>query len=311
MKLADIFADRDAAPEALRGSAIALGNFDGVHKGHQAVIADARAAATARGLKLAAAVFEPHPRQFFQRDATPFRLQSPGQRVRALSALGVEVVFQIGFDAALSALTDEQFAAQELSARIGAAHVSVGADFTFGQGRMGDADSLTALGGQNGFSVRVAPVLKEDGAQKVSSSTIRAAISEGRMEQAAALLTRAWAIEGIVLPGAARGRGIGFPTANLSMGAYQSPRLGVYAVRADTGGERVPGVANIGVRPTVGGAEEPLLEAHLFDFDGDLYGRRIEVELISFLRAEQKFESLDALKAQIAIDAGAAKAALR
>jgi riboflavin kinase/FMN adenylyltransferase len=262
-------------------------------------------------VKLAAAVFEPHPRQFFQREPTPFRLQSPGQRVRALSALGVQIVFQIAFDATLAALTDEQFAARELAARIGAAHVSVGADFTFGKGRMGDAQSLVTFGAKNGFSVSVAPVLNGDNSEKISSSTIRAALSEGRMEEAATLLTRPWAIEGIVLPGAARGRGIGFPTANLSLGIYQRPRFGVYAVRVDTGaGALAPGVANIGVRPTVGGAEEPLLEAHLFDFDGDLYGRRVEVELARFLRAEQKFENLDALKMQIALDADAAKAAL-
>jgi riboflavin kinase/FMN adenylyltransferase len=306
----DVFSDSGPAPDALRGRAVTLGNFDGVHRGHQAVIGLAAEAAKARGLKLAAAVFEPHPRQFFQPDGAPFRLQSPGQRISALAALGVETVFQIEFNAALAALTDAQFARTQLAERIGAAHVTVGADFTFGKGRMGNAQSLAAAGESNGFSVSVADVLTENADQKVSSSTIRHALAEGRMDAAAALLTRPWAIEGVVGPGQARGRTIGFRTANIALGAYQRPRYGVYAVRAMAGGAKRQGVANIGVRPTVGGTDEPLVEAHLFDFDGDLYGRRVEVELIKFLRPEQKFESFDALKAQIATDAAAAKAAL-
>lgn len=306
----EVFSDHGAAPAHLRGAAIALGNFDGVHRGHQAVIGVAADAARTRGLRLAAAVFEPHPRQFFQPNAAPFRLQSPGQRMRALAALGVEIVFQIAFDAELAALTDEDFARLQLSERIGAAHVAIGADFTFGKGRMGDAHSLAAAGGHNGFSVSVTQVLTESGTDKVSSSTIRAAIEGGNMMEAAALLTRPWAIEGIVLPGAARGRTIGFPTANIALGAYQRPRFGVYAVRIDAGGVTRDGVANIGVRPTIGGGEEPLVEVNVFDFEGDLYGRRIEVQLIKFLRPEQKFENLDALKAQIAEDAVAAKAVL-
>jgi riboflavin kinase/FMN adenylyltransferase len=305
-----VFSDSGPAPDALRGNAIALGNFDGVHRGHQAVLKRAAEAAKARGLRLAAAVFEPHPRQFFQPNAAPFRLQSPGQRINALAALGVEIVFQIEFNAALAALTDEEFARTELAERIGAAHVIVGADFTFGKARMGDAQALVAAGARNGFSVSITDVLTESADQKVSSSTIRKAIAEGRMDEAAALLTRPWAIEGIVLPGQARGRTIGFRTANISLGAYQRPHNGVYAVRVMAGGAKRQGVANIGVRPTVGGADEPLVEAHLFDFEGDLYGRRIEVELIKFLRSEQKFESFDALKAQIATDAANAKAAL-
>ncbi|MEJ0022053.1 MAG: bifunctional riboflavin kinase/FAD synthetase [Alphaproteobacteria bacterium] len=305
-----VFSDTGAAPLSLRGNAVALGNFDGVHRGHQAVIKLAAEAARARGLRLAAAVFEPHPRQFFQPDAAPFRLQSPGQRINALAALGVEIVFQIEFNAALAALTDEQFARAELAERIGAAHVTVGADFTFGKARMGDAPALIAAGKRYGFAVSIADVLNESSAQKVSSSTIRKAIAEGRMDEAEALLTRPWAIEGVVMPGQARGRTIGFRTANITLGAYQRPAYGVYAVRVVAGGARRQGVANIGVRPTVGGASEPLVEAHLFDFEGDLYGRRIEVELIKFLRPEQKFESFDALKTQIATDAANAKAAL-
>lgn len=306
-----VFSEQARAPEALRGTALALGNFDGVHRGHQAVIALAAEAAGARGLRRAVAVFEPHPRQFFQPTIAPFRLQSPGQRVRALEALGVDIVFQIGFDATLAALTDQAFAQSVLMERIGAAHVVVGADFTFGKGRMGNVDTLAAAGARCGFTVGVASVLTEGGDHKVSSSTIRAALAAGRVDEAAGLLTRPWAIEGIVLPGQARGRTIGFPTANVALGAYQRPALGVYAVRVDTGAGVYAGVANIGVRPTIGGGSEPLLEANLFDFAGDLYGRRIEVALIKFLRAERKFESFDALRAQIAEDAASARAALR
>ena len=174
---------------------------------------------------------------------------------------------------------------------------------------MGDAKSLAAYGAEAGFSTSLVPVV--GGAEKISSSTIRAALTEGRMEDAAALLTRPWAIEGVVMPGAARGRTIGFPTLNVPLGAYQRPAYGVYAVRVDIGdGAQRAGVANLGVKPSVGANNEPLLEIHLFDFEGDLYGRRVEAGLMKFIRPERKFESFDALKAQIAQDAIAARAAL-
>jgi riboflavin kinase/FMN adenylyltransferase len=307
----EVFAEDEPAPPRLRGASIALGNFDGVHRGHQVIVGDALGAARTRGLCAAAAVFEPHPRQVLQPHGPPFRLQSPGQRARALAALGVEIVFELRFDRALAQLSDEEFARAQLRDRLGAAHVSVGADFTFGRNRMGDAQTLAKLGVANGFSVGVCAVLGGGDGPKISSSAIRNAIAEGRMDEAASLLTRPWAIEGLVLPGAARGRTIGFPTANLSLGAYARPRLGVYAAQVDVGdGARRQAVANVGVKPTLGGASEPLLEAHLFDYEGDLYGRRIEVGLIRFLRAERKFPDFAALQRQIAEDAAAAKAIL-
>lgn len=296
-------------PDDARGAAIALGNFDGVHRGHQAVIASARAAAEETCASLGVLVFEPHPRRFFKPDAAPFRLQTSAQRARALAVAGVDEVFEIGFDAALANSTDREFAERLLRDCIGATHVSVGADFRFGRGRMGDASSLRALGEELGFSVdAVAPV---GGAAKISSTLVRDAIAAGDMKQAADLLGRPWAIEGEVARGFARGRELGMPTANVSLGDYVRPRLGVYATRVDLGdGVLLPAVTSIGVNPTVGALPTPLLEAHLLDFNGDLYGQRIEVELIAFLRDEAKFSDLETMKAQMRQDALDARRAL-
>lgn len=294
----------ERAPGDLRGAAIALGVMDGVHLGHQAVIAEARAIAQATGVPLAAAVFEPHPRHHFQPDAPPFRLQSAAQRVRALEALGVEAVFEIPFGPEVAALSDDDFGREILSKYLGVSHVSVGFDFRYGRGRTGNLESLRQKGEALGFSVGVtAPVLRNG--EKISSTAIRVHIGEGRMDEAAAMLSRPWAIEGDVIQGQQRGSTIGFPTANIALGAYQRPRFGVYAVRVKIDGQTHAGVANCGIRPTVEG-QTPLLEAHVFDFSGDLYGKSIETQFIAFLRAEQKFENFDALKAQIAKDAEAA-----
>jgi riboflavin kinase / FMN adenylyltransferase len=297
-------------PEDARGAAIALGNFDGVHLGHQAVIASARAVADDQDIALGAAVFEPHPRRFFKPDLPPFRLQTPKQRARSLGDAGVEEVFEIGFDAALSQSTDREFAERILRDLLGAAHVSVGADFRFGKGRMGDAASLTKLGDELGFSVEAVESVSE-GAEKISSTGIREAIAVGAMDKAAAMLGRPWAIEGEVLRGFQRGRDFGFPTANLALGDYIRPRLGIYAVRVDLGdGVLLPGVASVGVNPTVGALPEPVVEAHLFDFSGDLYGKQIEVELAAFLRDEAKFDDVEALKHQMKQDVIDARSAL-
>ncbi|MGH6949449.1 MAG: bifunctional riboflavin kinase/FAD synthetase [Vitreimonas sp.] len=298
-----------ALPDDARGASIALGNFDGVHRGHQAVLAAAGEAAERLGANLGAAVFEPHPRRYFQPESAPFRLQTPAQRARALAELGVREVFEIGFDAGTARSSDREFAERVLKDCLGVRHISVGADFRFGRGRMGDVESLTRLGAEFGFGVTaVAPV---GGADKVSSTAARLAIAAGDMEQAEELLGRPWAIEGEVQRGFARGAGLGFPTANLDLGDYVRPKLGVYAVRVDLGdGVLLPGVANAGVNPTVGALPAPLLETHLLDFSGDLYGQRIEVELIHFLRAEAAFESLDALKKQMTQDVIEARRAL-
>ena len=300
----------NSVPEDARGAAIALGNFDGVHRGHQAVIESARLVAEERGIALGAAVFEPHPRRFFKPDTPPFRLQSNAQRARALGDCGVEEVFELPFDEAMAQSSDREFAERVLKDALGAAHVSVGADFHFGKGRSGDVASLTALGGELGFTVAGVEPVNEDGA-KISSTAIREAIAAGGMTRATEMLTRPWAIEGVVLKGFQRGRDFGFPTANLSLGEYVRPRLGVYAVRVDTGdGVFLPGAASVGVNPTVGALPEPLLEAHLFDFSGDLYGKTIEVELAAFLRDEAKFDDVNALKRQMTQDVINARAAL-
>lgn len=306
----DALSPNATIPNDARGAAIALGNFDGVHLGHEAVIASARAVAEARAVSLGAAVFEPHPRRFFKPELPPFRLQTARQRARSLGELGVQEVFELGFDAALAESSDRAFAERVLGDLLGVAHVSVGADFRFGRGRMGDAASLIKLGQELGFSVdAVRPVSR--GSEKISSTAIRDAIAAGALDRAAAMLGRPWAIEGEVHRGFARGRELSFPTANLALGDYVRPRFGVYAVRVDLGdGVLLPGVASVGVNPTVGALAEPLLEAHLFDFSGDLYGRAIEVELTAFLRDEVKFDNVAALRAQMRQDAIDARAAL-
>lgn len=298
-----------AIPQDARGAAIALGNFDGVHLGHQAVIASAELIADARGITLGAAVFEPHPRRFFKPDLPPFRLQSREQRARALAECGVREVFELEFDAAMAQSSDREFAERVLQGVLGAAHVSIGADFRFGKDRCGDATSLTALGAEMGFTVDAVTPVGEG--EKISSSRIRDAIASGDMRAAAAMLGRPWAIEGEVRRGFQRGAEFGVPTANVSLGVYIRPRLGIYAARVDLGdGVLLPGVASVGVNPTVGALPEPLLEAHLFDFSGDLYGRVIEVELIDFLRDEIAFTDVAALKQQMTQDIIDARRAL-
>jgi riboflavin kinase/FMN adenylyltransferase len=294
--------------DAMRGASVALGNFDGVHLGHQAVIG--AAARAAGGRPVAAAVFEPHPRRVLRPDAPPFRLQSFAQRARALAERGVETLFVIGFDARMAQMSAADFARDVLAGRIGVARVAVGEDFRFGRDRSGDAAQLQALGAQFGFSVEIVEAV-DDGhhPDKVSSTTIRAAIQSGDMGEAERLLGRPWAIEGEVIAGQQRARAINFATANVALGDYLRPLFGVYATLTDVGdGVWRRGVSNCGVKPTVGGVAEPLLETHIFDFAGDLYGRTIETRLARFIRAERKFESFEALTTQIADDAAAARA---
>lgn len=297
--------DQPAPPE-LHRAAIALGVMDGVHLGHQAVLDNARAAAG----PLAAAVFEPPPRRHFRPDHPPFRLQTAAQRARALAALGVDAIYEVPFDAALANIRAEAFVRDVLAGRLRAAHIAVGFDFHFGKDREGDPEKLRAFGAAHGFTVGVVPRLEHAG-EKISSTAIRALVAEGRVQDAARLLTRPWAIEGEVQHGDHRGRTIGFPTANIPIGDYIRPKFGVYAIRTSLDGRAIAGVANIGLRPTIGGDAVPRLEAHLFDIAVELYGRTLEIELHAFIRPERKFDSLDALKAQIELDAAAAKAALR
>ena len=297
------------APE-LRGASIAFGNFDGVHRGHQRVIADAAKAAGALGAPLAAVTFEPHPSRMLTPERPPFRLTLPGQQARALEALGVERLYELPFDAQMHAMSDETFAREVLSQALGARHVAVGFDVTFGKNRSGDGPTMRRYGEHLGFSVSIAEALTDPDIGKISSSAIREALVAGRPDQAAHMLGRPFALEGVVMEGQKLGRQLGFPTANVALGDYVQPRLGIYATRTRLAdGRVVPGVSNIGRNPTVA-LVEPRLEAWLFDFDEDLYGQVTETELIAFLRPEEKFDGLDALKAQVMADAVAAKAIL-
>ena len=287
-----------------------MGSFDGVHKGHQAVLKRARLAAERGSFPFGAIVFRPHPRRFFRPLADPFRIMSNDARVAALEEFGVDVLFELSFDRDLSMKDDRAFARDVLAEGLGLNSVAVGFDYRFGRDRVGDAAGLERLGQELGFGVSIQPSVDEEGA-KCSSTAIRAAIAEGDMKRAARLLSRPWVVDGVVERGDQRGRKIGFPTANISLGELIRPRFGVYATALRIDGEEVwrPAVANIGQRPTFEGDAE-LVEVHVFDFDADLYGRHVEVAVHDFIRPERKFDGLDALKAQISQDAAQARALL-
>jgi len=298
-----------AVPAPYRGGIVALGNFDGFHKGHQAVVGRAVSRARAEGKPALVATFDPHPVRYFKPDAPPFRLTTLDQRQRLFAEAGADAMLVFHFDADLASVGAPDFVTDHLASRIGATGVVTGEDFTFGKGRSGNVEVLKLLGQANRMSVdAVGPV--EEGEEPVSSSRIRDALKDGDCETAAHLLTRPFAIEGVVEHGDKRGRELGFPTANIPLGKYLRPRFGIYAVRGLLPDGRVlDGVANLGTRPMFDPPKE-LLEPWFFDFDGDLYGQRLEVQLIHFLRDEARFDGLDALKAQIERDAAGAKAAL-
>ena len=304
-----IYGWRDLLP-AQRGAAAALGAFDGVHRGHQAVIASARDAAKRLDTPLAVVSFEPHPRRWFQPEAAPFRLMAPAQMARALEPLGVECLYLLPFDAEMAGLSDTGFAHRVLCEGLGLRHAAIGFDFTYGKGRTGSPDSLAKAGADLGFSVSVTDRIDDAGGLKLSSSAVREALHAGDMARAAAILGRPFAIEGEVVHGDKRGRTIGIPTANVRLGDYMRPAYGVYATRTRLpDGRVIDGVANLGVRPMFEIAE-PLLEVWLFDFAEDLYGQTVETELVALLRGEMKFDGLDALKAQIDSDARMAQIVL-
>ena len=290
-------------PDAARGFSVALGNFDGVHAGHRAVIEGAMAA----GAPLGVATFEPPPRQFFRPDDPPFRIYRPSRRNDRLVELGAKAVYELPFNADMAAMTDEDFARDVLKAGIGAAHVTVGFDFRFGRGRMGDAGRLASLGRALGFGVTVIEKIEALGA-KASSTAIREALIAGEPEKAAEILGHDWIVDGVVEHGEKRGRTIGFPTANLHLGELIHPRHGVYAVRVRLAGGDTwrDGVANFGRTPTTG-IRDPLLEAFIFDFDSDVYGQPMEVALVRFLRPELKFDSLDDMVVRMHEDVETAK----
>jgi riboflavin kinase/FMN adenylyltransferase len=300
----EIYRNRAEIAAAARGASVALGNFDGVHLGHAAVIG---AAHTARPeLALAVLTFEPHPRAYFRPQDPPFRLMLAEERAAALAALGVDYIFELPFDAAFSHLSGAQFISEVLQDYLGARHVSCGVDFAFGHRRGGDVRFLAERAAQAGVGVSLVPPVA-DAQGPITSTRIRRLLQDGYPERAASLLGRPHRIVGEVAHGDARGRTIGFPTANVALGQHLEPARGVYAVVAALAdGRRLPGVANIGNRPTVGGTESRL-EAHLFDFAEDLYGQEIAVALISLLREERKFDSFEALKGQILQDAAQAR----
>ncbi|MGR3679176.1 MAG: bifunctional riboflavin kinase/FAD synthetase [Paracoccaceae bacterium] len=293
-----------------RGATVAIGNFDGVHLGHQAVIDIARNAAP--DAPLGVMTFEPHPREYFASDAPPFRLMRAETRAHRLEKLGVEKLYQLNFNTALSSLTPEEFARDVIADGLGLAHVVVGADFCFGKGRSGNAKDLVKYGKALGFGVTIAPLI-ELADNTVSSTAIRTALSDGNPRAAAAMLGHWHRVEGEVIGGEQRGRELGFPTANMSADGLHLPAFGVYAVLVDVldGPHQgsFHGAASLGVRPMFDG-DHPNLETFLFDFTGDLYGATLSVALVDFLRPELKFDGLDALITQMDVDCAQARALL-
>ncbi|MEO0916268.1 MAG: bifunctional riboflavin kinase/FAD synthetase [Pseudomonadota bacterium] len=292
--------------DADKGATAAIGNFDGVHLGHQAVLGIAAAAADA---PLGVVTFEPHPREFFAPDAAPFRLMSAAARAHRLEALGVDRLYELPFTDRLATLTPEAFCADILADELGLTHVTVGSDFCFGKDRAGDTALLQKLGPALGFGVTIAELVESNGIA-VSSTKIRQALSDGRPEDAAHMLGHWHRIDGPVIQGDQRGRELGYPTANMSIDGLYPPKFGVYAVKVDvlTGEHQgaYTGVASAGVRPMFG-ENKPNIETHVFDFKGDLYGAELSVALVSYLRPEEKFDSLDALITQMDADSDAAR----
>lgn len=307
--MTSLFRDLSGGPVCPQGSVVCIGAFDGLHLGHRALLRQARARAAALGLPLVALSFEPLPREFFAIAQRPPRLMLPRAKFQGLRDAGADVVGLLRFDARTAAMTPEIFAREVLQARLRAREVWVGPEFRFGQRRAGDLSTLQALGPQLGFEADAIDPVMLDG-ERVSSTRIRQAMGAGDFALATRLLGAPYAIGGHVVHGRALGRQLGYPTANLRFGRKVPALRGIYATWVHgVGAEPMPSVSSFGTRPTVLGTE-PLLEAHLFDFDGDLYGRRIEVEFVARLRDEEKFPDLPALVAQMHRDAAQARRVL-
>ena len=302
MRLRVVEGWRNLEPE-LRGSALALGNFDGVHRGHQAVIAQAARAAGRLGAPLGVVTFEPHPRRWFAPGEPDFRLTTMDQQARILDDLGVERLHRIAFDAELAAMSDAQFAEEVLAQGLGARHVAAGFDIAFGRARAGGPDLLRSYGADFGFGVSIAGPVTGAGGVKLSSTVVRDALRAGDPEGAARVLGRPFAIEGVVVHGDKLGRTMGFPTANIPLEDYVRPRHGIYATRTRLiDGREVAGVAYVGRRPTVNLGPEERLEVHLLDFDEDLYGQTLETDLVHQIRGDATFAGLDEMIAQMEHD---------
>ena len=309
-----IYRHYDALPADARGAAVAIGNFDGVHPGHQTVINEAGLIAGDMCRPWAVLTFEPHPRAFFTPGSEPFRLTPFRSKARRIAELGADLLIVQRFDKAFSSLPAEDFVNIVLVDGLGAGHVVSGYDFVFGHKRGGNCELLLAMGAKKGFGFTAVNAQTDSSGEAYSSTRVRERLGDADPRGAAAILGRDFEIEGRVARGEARGKSIGFPTANIPLGAYLRPALGVYAVRAaieqENGEIWLDGVANIGVRPTFGG-DGVVLEVFLFDFDDDLYGKRLRVRLVDFLRPEKKFDGVDDLKAQIAQDSAKAQKILQ
>jgi riboflavin kinase/FMN adenylyltransferase len=300
---------RDNAPDdCLRGAVVAIGNFDGVHRGHRAVIATALARAKALGKPAAALTFEPHPRAFFNPGEPLFRLTDEPTKLRLLAATGLDGAIVLTFDAALASLTAEDFVGRILVERLAVGGAVIGFNFHFGMNRAGSPNFLVAEGKKCGFAVDVVPRFEDNG-RRIASGPIRAALAAGRVDEAAGLLGYPWFVSGPVVHGDKRGRELGFPTANLRLDTACGLRHGIYAVRVGIGGHRYDGVASFGRRPMFD-TGAVLLEVFLFDFAGDLYGTSIDVAFIGWLREEERFASIDDLVLQMQEDARLARASL-
>lgn len=308
-----LFRTHEGLPADVRGAAVAVGNFDGVHLGHQAVIGEAGRIAKASGMPWAVLTFEPHPRSIFSPEVGPFRLTPFAVKTRLIEGLGPNVLIVSPFDAAFARLSARSFVEDVLVHGLGASHVICGHDFAFGQGRKGTAELLLWLGDEFEFGFTCVQEIRDTSGEGYSSTRIRDYLRRGEPAIAARLLGRAFEIEGRVVEGDKRGRSIGFPTANVRLGDYLHPAHGVYAVRVGVGADDqltwFDGIANLGQRPTFDGSEV-LLETHVFDYDGDLYGQRIRVCLADYVRPEKRFDGIESLRAQIAEDVARARMSL-
>jgi riboflavin kinase/FMN adenylyltransferase len=299
---------RGIDPGALAGAVVAIGNFDGVHRGHRKVIGAARTRAQALGRKTAALTFNPHPRLFLRPQDTLFQLSSERDKLRLLAATGIDGAIVMAFDAALASTSADDFIERILVGRLGIGAAAIGFDFHFGKNRTGSPGFLAERGEKLGFAVDIVPPLEDEG-RPVSSGAVRAALSQGKVVEATELLGAPWFYAGEVVHGDKRGRELGFPTANLKLDPSCGLKHGIYAVRVGVGDKRFDGVASVGRRPMFD-TGEALLEVFLFDFEGDIYGQRIDVAFIGWIRHEQTFAGLDDLKRAIAVDAAQAREAL-
>ncbi len=298
----------DKIPPAARGAVLAIGNFDGVHRGHQALLQATKAKAREVSAPAGVLLFEPHPREFFQPDKPHFRLTPLALKLDLLAGLGLDVGVVLAFDRALAGLLAEEFIDRVLVRALAVRHVVVGDDFHFGKGRGGNPQVLQRAAAPGGFGVTVIPPVG-DGGEVFSSSVIRTRLAQGDVEGAARMLGWWWRVSGRVVGGARRGTGLGFPTANITLAPGVALGHGIYAVRVHTEGECHAAAAYLGTRPTFDDGA-PVLEVFLLDFQGDLYGREIAVEFIAFIRPDRRFDSAEALQEQMAKDCAEARARL-